>query len=93
MATRDEGPKRALALTQLERVCRIHQAVTTRLTQRPQEVRILKYWDTTARPQRIVLDATFNAGVRKIRQTLMAECSEYGLLADVIRIVKQTDVI
>jgi hypothetical protein len=72
-------------------VCRIHQALNERLKHRPDEVRLLAYRDATSDPQRILLDATFDAGVQKIRNSLIIECYDYGFLAEVVRIVKQTD--
>jgi hypothetical protein len=79
---------RSQALAQLEHVCRIHRALTERRKHEPYELRVLGYRDAASRPQRIVLDAKFAAGVRKIRNILIIECFDYGFLPEVTRIVK-----
>jgi hypothetical protein len=91
MAELEDAPKRFQVLAQLERVCRTHHALAERLKDRPFETRVLEYCDAASNPQRIVLDANFTAGVRKIRNILIIECYNYGFLAEVTRIVKQTD--
>ena len=82
-------PRRFVSL--LEHVCRTHRALTERLANRPYELRVLEYRDAESKPQRIVLDAKFTVGVRKIRNILIIECYDYGFLPEVTRIVKQTD--
>jgi hypothetical protein len=91
MAKLENSPKRSQVLAQLERVCRIHHALADRLNNRPYELRVLEYRDAESNPQRIALDAKFAAGVRKIRNILIVESYDYGFLAEVTRIVKQTD--
>jgi hypothetical protein len=91
MAELEDSPKRSQALAQLEHVCRTHHTLADRLKHRPYQRRLLEYRDAASRPQRIMLDATFAAGVRKIRNMLIIECYDYGLLAEVTRMVKQTD--
>jgi hypothetical protein len=91
MAERADSPKRSQALAQLEHVCRTHRDLTDRLKNHPYELRVLEYRDAESNPQRIALDATFAAGVRKIRNILIVESYDYGFLAEVTRIVKQTD--
>ena len=89
MAELADSPKRSQALAQLEHVCRIHRALTAQLRHRPDERRDLEYRDAASHPQHIVLDATFAAGVQKIRRTLIIECHDYGFLSEVTRIVRQ----
>jgi len=91
MAELEDSPKHSQALAQLEHVCRIHRALTEQLRNRPYERRALEYRDAGSQPQRIMLDATFTAGVLKIRRTLIIECHDYGFLSEVTRIVRQTD--
>jgi hypothetical protein len=91
MAALEDSPQRSQFLAQLEHVCRTHRALAERLTNRPYELRALGYRDAASRPQRIVLDAKFAAGVRKIGNILIIECHDYGFLPEVTRIVKKTD--